>query len=199
MKIWTLEGMIEFVNFLIFTERGVEGHEHRRCGGGGGGGRLSDTVVLSNHSHSPVDLQRCIQDTSWGHSTPGVLLFLGYLDFQVDPVSPGYQDDHWGPGCLSVLHLASLEVRVVLGVPGCPHQDSLALLSLQMDLCPLVARSGHWCQGNLACRAALALLLGQGGLSYPALQVVQALFAQTLLTGRGSGSGWSYNGINGSG
>lgn len=27
-----------------------------------------------------------------------------------------------------------LEVRVVLGVPGCPHQDSLALLSLQMDL-----------------------------------------------------------------
>lgn len=156
-------------------------------------------MLLSNHSHSPVELRRCIPDRSSGHSILVDQVVLMYLDFPASPVLPGCQADQWGPGCLSVLHLAGLVVPFVLEVPDSQSQDSPSLPSLPADLSLLAVRSGRWYQGNLACRMAPALPEVLGGLSYPALQVVRVLFGLTPLTGRESGSVWSCSETGGSG
>lgn len=50
-------------------------------------------MLLSNHSHSPVELQRCIPDMSSGHSIPVGQLVRWYLGSPAYPVTPGYQAD----------------------------------------------------------------------------------------------------------
>lgn len=74
-------------------------------------------MLLSSHSYSPVELQCCIPDRSLGHSILVGQLVRCYLDSPASPVSLGYQADQVGPGCLSVLHLTSQVVRVVLEAP----------------------------------------------------------------------------------
>lgn len=156
-------------------------------------------MLLSNHSHSPVELQRCTPGRSSGHSILAGQLVLCYLDSPTSPAFPGYLADRGGPGCLSVLPRADLEVLAVLEVPDSQPLDSPSLPSLLADLYPLVVRSGHWYQGSLACRLGLALPEVPVGLSYLALRVARVLFGLTPLTGRGSGSVWNYNETNGSG
>lgn len=156
-------------------------------------------MFLSNHSHSPVELQRCTQYRSSGHSILVSQLVLCYLDSPASPVSPGFQADRGGPGCLSVLHLADLEVRVVLEVPDSQCLDSPSHPSLPADLALPVVRSGRCYQGSLACRVGLALPEVLGGLSFPALLVVRVLFGLTPTIGWGSGSVWSYSETSGSG
>lgn len=162
------------------------------------GGEEATLVVLSNRSHSPVDLRRCSPYRSWGHSNLGTRPVPGCLDFLVVQVSLGYQGDQWGLGCRSVLHLVNLGVQAVRGGPGCRRLDVHDLLSLQLDLSRPVARSVRWCRGSLVCRMDPVLPVVPEVLSCQALPEVPAPSAMTLRTG-GSGSGWSCNGTNGSG
>lgn len=159
---------------------------------------MATFVVLSNHSHSPVDLQHCTPYRSWGHSSLGAQTILDCLDFLVAPGYLGCRGDQWDLGCLFVLHPVTPGVQVVRGGLGCPRLDVLDLLSLLLDLSPLGVHSVRWPQGSLVYLPDPALPVVLGALSSLALQEVLALSALTLRTG-GSGSGWSYNGTNGSG
>lgn len=162
------------------------------------GGEEATLVVLSNRSHSPVDLRRCSPYRSWDRSNLGTRPVPGCLDFLVVLGFLGYRGDQWGLGFRSVLHPVSLGVQAVRGGPGSRRLDVHDLLSLRLDLSRPVARSARWCQGSLVCRMDLVLPVVPEVLSCQALPEVLAPFAMTPRTG-GSGSGWSCNGTNGSG
>lgn len=60
---------------------------------------------------SDVYLQRCIPDTSSGHSIPVGQLVPWYRDSQASPLDLGFQADRVGPGCRSGLRLAALKTQ----------------------------------------------------------------------------------------
>lgn len=74
-------------------------------------GGSSEVLPMLKQQLDDVYLQRCTQYRSSGHSILVSQLVLCYLDSPASPVSPGFQADRGGPGCLSVLHLADLRME----------------------------------------------------------------------------------------